>query len=672
MTTFQELDAYLNQEFSDDYWYDDAKFYACELVKQLTTDDWDTLKSSWRNRSKQWQVRCAEIIDWGDKHYCVPLLLEMIREGDDELTLTAADSLSSIGVAELDLPVAKGFMKRLQEVAQTGNIAKRIIDELIEQLHEKAAYRLFLKWLLQAAQDSNDDPKVIYPILQENLDKLNDSFAQELRTWTIAVLQKVEPEQVQYIATDIANLSSLIKEFLLGNPATNLEIAITGYEVVATFFNQEAFLPNWAGIQYNLGSGYLYRIRGERAENIEAAIRYYLEALKVFTREAFSQDWANTQNSLGNSFRNRIRGDRAENLEAAIRYYLEALKVFSREASPQDWANTRSNLGNAYLYRIQGDKAENLEVAIRCYSEALQVSNRLEFPQDWATIQNNLGNAYCKRIQGDRLENLEAAIHCYSEALELLTSETYPQDWAGTQSNLGNAYLYRIRGDRAENIEAAIQHYLAALEVSIREAFPQNWAEIQNNLGGAYLERILGERAENLEAAIGCFLGALEIYTRRAFPQNHAETQFNLGLAYQDSRQFTKAYNAFATAIETVEFLRNEIVSGDEVKQKLAQEWNALYQSMVEVCLELHDYAKAIEYVERSQALNIVELLAKPDLYPEGSIPPDISNQLARLRQKITTQPQLIDMAVERRRRGILTWESANAGRTKEPFLVAS
>jgi hypothetical protein len=80
---------------------------------------------------------------------------------------------------------------------------------------------------------------------------------------------------------------------------------------------------------------------------------------------------------------------------------------------------------------------------------------------------------------------------------------------------------------------------------------------------------------------------------------------------------------------------------------------------MVEVCLELHDYAKAIEYVERSQALNIVELLAKPDLYPGGSIPPDIPNQLDRLRQKITTQPQLIDMEVERRRRGILTWKTA-------------
>jgi hypothetical protein len=134
MTTFQELDAYLSQEFSDDYWYDDAKFYACELVKQLTTEDWNALKFSWRNRSKQWQERCAEILDWGDARQAVPLLLEMIQVEDDELTLTAADSLRSIGVAELDLPVGADVLSRLQAVANSGNVAKLIINELLKQL----------------------------------------------------------------------------------------------------------------------------------------------------------------------------------------------------------------------------------------------------------------------------------------------------------------------------------------------------------------------------------------------------------------------------------------------------------------------------------------------------------------------------------------------------------
>lgn len=141
MTTFQQLDTYLSQDFPDDYWADDASIYAYELVKQLTTEDWNALKSSWQNRSKRWQVRCAEILDWGEARQVVPLLLEMIQGKDDELTLTAADSLRSIGLGELNLPVgvseaarSADVLERLEAVAQTGNIAKRIINELLKQL----------------------------------------------------------------------------------------------------------------------------------------------------------------------------------------------------------------------------------------------------------------------------------------------------------------------------------------------------------------------------------------------------------------------------------------------------------------------------------------------------------------------------------------------------------
>ena len=208
-------------------------------------------------------------------------------------------------------------------------------------------------------------------------------------------------------------------------------------------------------------------------------------------------------------------------------------------------------------------------------------------------------------------------------------------------------------------MEAAIHCYEAALQIRTRQTVPQDWAMTENNLGVAYSNRILGERAENLQAAIRCYLAALEVRTRQAFPQDHITTQFNLGLAYQYARQFPNAYTAFAAAIDSVELLGGEIICDDEVKQKLAAEWNVLYQRMVEVCLEMHDYAKAIEYVERSQAGNLVELLPNRDLYPEGDIPADILNQLNRLRQEITAQPQLIDIEVERRRRGILAWKTA-------------
>ena len=129
---------------------------------------------------------------------------------------------------------------------------------------------------------------------------------------------------------------------------------------------------------------------------------------------------------------------------------------------------------------------------------------------------------------------------------------------------------------------------MASLEVYTREAFPFEWATTQNNLGTAYYDRIRGEKAENLERAIAAYLASLEVRTREAFPIDNAETLYNLGLAYRDNSQLPAAYDAFNTAIETVELMRSEIIIGGEAdRQKLAEEWNKLYQEMVEICLAM-------------------------------------------------------------------------------------
>jgi tetratricopeptide (TPR) repeat protein len=153
---------------------------------------------------------------------------------------------------------------------------------------------------------------------------------------------------------------------------------------------------------------------------------------------------------------------------------------------------------------------------------------------------------------------------------------------------LANAYSNRIRGEKAENLEKAIAFYQEALEVRTRDAFPVEWAGTQNNLAIAYLYRIRGEKAENLEKAIAFYQEALKVRTREAFPQDHTDTLFNLGLAYQDAEKWQDAYDTFSAGINAAESLREEILSGDESKQKLAEEWTKLYVGMVETCLQLN------------------------------------------------------------------------------------
>ena len=551
----------------------------------------------------------------------------------------------------------------------------RITPEDIE------TYEQFIQEILQVTDDSNGDAQAIYPLLAANTDKLNDIFADLLRDWATNTLAEAEADEVESIAYLIFIFSNRISNFPLGSKASNMEIAIAGYEIALTVYTRSAFPVDWAATQNNLGIAYFYRILGERAENIESAIKAYNQALEVRTRSAFPVDWAGTQNNLGTAYGDRIFGDRAENLESAITAYSAALEVYIRSAFPEDWAMTQNNLGAAYRNRIFGERAENLESAIKAYTAALEVTTRSAFPVDWATTQNNLGAAYSDRILGERAENLEKAITAFNAALEVKTRSAFPVDWAMTQNNLGAAYrnrifgeqaenlesaiaayrgaleVYtrsafpvgwattqnnlgaaysdRILGERAENLESMIAAYSAALEVYIRSAFPEDWAMTQNNLGAAYSDRILGERAENLESAIAAYRGALEVYTRSAFPQYHAETLLNLGTLYQDEKQFDSAYNTFVAAIETIEALRGDIVSGEEAKRKQAEEWNQLYRRMVEVCLELGNIIAAIEYVERSKTRNLVELILNRDL--KTIFPPEVATQLEQLRDKIAS-----------------------------------
>jgi len=250
------------------------------------------------------------------------------------------------------------------------------------------AYWQFLMTVLQATAESEGDARVVYPLLANNTQYLNRNLAEVLRRWATNYLAEVDTEAAQSIAGVIIEFSNLIREFPWGDKASNIEIAIAGYEVVLSVFTREAFPQNWATTQHNLATACSERILGDKAQNIELAIASYTNALSVRTRDAFGQQWAMTQNNLATAYSYRILGDKAQNIEMAIASYTNALSVRSRDALPQDWASTQNNLAAAYSERILGDKAQNIELAIASYTNALSVYTRQAFPQNWTMTQN--------------------------------------------------------------------------------------------------------------------------------------------------------------------------------------------------------------------------------------------------------------------------------------------
>ena len=460
-------------------------------------------------------------------------------------------------------------------------------------------YANFILELFQAEAASNGDINVIYPMLAERQHLLNDRFTETLQQLTQMLIAE-HPEAIESIIVTIGKLSNHISQFPRGKRANNIEIAITGNQIILD--NLQPGSEKYAQAQNNLAIAYYSRINGSRADNLEKAIALYQAALTVRTFEDFPEEWAGTQNNLGEAYRNRINSSRADNLERAIEFYQAALTV-----------RTFKN-----------------------------------FPEEWAGTQNNLGEAYRNRINDSRADNLERAIALYQAALTVYTFEDFPEEWAGIHNNLAIAYYSRINDSRADNLERAIEFYQAALTVRTFEAFPENWAITQNNLANTYSDRINDSRADNLERAIASYTAALTIRTREAFPQNHTESLSNLGTLYRSNQQWQLAYDTYAPAIETVEFLRGEIQSGDETKQKLAEEWNKLYLGMVEVCIELQLYTKAVEYAERSKGQNLIELLSVKDLYPNGQIPSEVRQELQQLKRRIAEENQRLKQAEEK------------------------
>ncbi|MEG4456622.1 CHAT domain-containing protein [Microcoleus sp. N9_A1] len=495
-------------------------------------------------------------------------------------------------------------------------------DRLQSEGEYSQEYANFILELLQAEQASNSDIKVIYPMLAGRQHLLNARFAETLQQVAQRLIAGENPEAIESIVAIIEKLSAHIHQFTLGSIANNIEIAITGFQIVLN--NRQPGSKEFAGTQNNLAIAYKNRIQDSRAENLERAIEFYDAALTVYTLKDFPEYWATTQNNLANAYSERINGSRAENLERAIAFFDAALIVRTLEDFPEKWAMTQNNLAIAYGERINGSRAENLERAIGFFDAALTVRTRKAFPEDWAMTQHNLGEAYRNRIKDSQAENLERAITFYEAALTVYTLEDFPEKWATTQNNLAIAYNNRINGSLAENLERAIAFYETALTVRTLEDFPFNNVSTLNNLGWAYLDKlnyINREKSEDTNQKAATLQTAYDTFKKAI-----VRAANNLGLpdltkldhinrekpadTNQKAATLQSAYDTFKNAIIGATKLR-KLESQNETKQKHDLQWDRLYKGMVQVCLDRKSNEEALEYAEVNKARNLAEVIAQ-------------------------------------------------------------
>ena len=241
--------------------------------------------------------------------------------------------------------VDAGFVETLEMVAQIrfnqgdfcsayflSNLAHWLVEELELYRDEPRTTANFIKppaflgqilWAMATPAagiaQNKSNPQAVYPLLQANLDQLNDNFYEQFCSWVNLTFITNESKKEQLpLGLLLIDFCTSLWQFPWGNRAINLEIVITGLEAVSKIFTREMHPEIWANIQLNLVPAYRNRIRGNRADNQEKAIAACNNALLIYTRDSFLQQWATLQNNLGLVYTDRITGDKAENIEKSI------------------------------------------------------------------------------------------------------------------------------------------------------------------------------------------------------------------------------------------------------------------------------------------------------------------------------------------------------------------
>ncbi|MEH2105230.1 hypothetical protein [Nostoc sp.] len=455
--------------------------------------------------------------------------------------------------------------------------------------------KLLLQILVKTSY-SSADKKIIYPLLQDNLDKLDMNFADLLRFWSKNYFARENlPYKVQTVAGIISNFGTLIGQLPQGNLANNLDIAIVCFEVIEI----------------------------------------------IFTSEEYPIEWAISKLNLGNAYGNRIYGDHIENREKAIVAYQDALKIYSREKYPIEWAETQTNLITLYSATIKNIKNDDnsdvkLDKLVSICNAVSEIFTQESFFEKWIIIKNNIASLYCDTPHPNWSNNLELSINIYNEVLDALNQESFPEESANTQMNMGIAYNKRIQGDRRENFNLAVQAYQNSLKFYTRENYPFRYAILQNNLSNAYRDQGLAT------SAINNYWLALEIHTPTAYPNESLRASRNLGNTAFKSGCWDEAIKGYSIAIKAVETSRSWVKS-ESRRQKILEESIGIYENMVQACINAGQIEKAFEYSERSRSKRLVDLMASYNLSQGEEIPTKVQEllqQYEELQQQIDQERQ--------------------------------
>jgi hypothetical protein len=133
---FDKYSAYLDGDFSIDYWSDEGIGCAATFLERFTVSDWNALKNIIQYKPATWLIRCAETLGDVAGGRPIDVLLKLIAVENNDVKISALDSINShlsLGVA---LGESTGETRSAIKAARSsaGTVVSMMLDSLEKRL----------------------------------------------------------------------------------------------------------------------------------------------------------------------------------------------------------------------------------------------------------------------------------------------------------------------------------------------------------------------------------------------------------------------------------------------------------------------------------------------------------------------------------------------------------
>lgn len=135
---YKIYEAYLDREFSVDYWSDEGITQAALILCKFTDRDWDTLAELCKTKSDEWAARCVETLGDEANEKAMAVLLNLLKSKNDGVRVTVLDTIRSFVSGGINVSACRNeiveAIKQLREYENIGQVVTLALNSLDAKL----------------------------------------------------------------------------------------------------------------------------------------------------------------------------------------------------------------------------------------------------------------------------------------------------------------------------------------------------------------------------------------------------------------------------------------------------------------------------------------------------------------------------------------------------------